>query len=68
MYISVGMEKKYSSSTNINMEQNPTWTHVAFHLVAAVSIKFKLAQVLIVILEVVHGRSNLQLVPKSGNR
>ena len=58
----LGMEKKYSSSTNTNMEQNPTWTHVAFHPVA-VSILFKLAQVLIVLLEVVHGRSNLQLEP-----
>ena len=55
------MEKKYTSSTNTNMETNPTWTHVAFHPVAAVSILFKLAQVLIVLLEVVHGRSNLQL-------
>ena len=61
------MEKKYTSSTNTNMEQNPTWTHVTFQPVA-VSILFKLAQVLIVVVvEVVYGRSNLQLEPKLGN-
>ena len=63
--VQLGMEKKYSSSTS--MEQNPTWIHVAIHPVA-VSILFKLAQVLIVLPEVVHGRSNLQLEPKLGNQ
>ena len=41
-FFTLGMEKKYTSSTNTNMEINPTWTHVACHP-AAVSILFKLA-------------------------
>ena len=41
-FFTLGMEKKYTSSTNTNMEINPTWTHVACHPVA-VSILFKLA-------------------------
>ena len=60
------METKYSSSTN--MGQNHTWTHVIILPVVVVRILFKLALVLTVTLEVVHGRSNLQLEPKLGNR
>ena len=55
----LNMETKYSSSTN--MGQNHTWTHVAILLVVVVGILFKLALVLTVIMEAVHGRSNLQV-------
>ena len=57
----LNMETKYISSTN--MGKNHTWTHVDILPVVVVRILFKLALGLTVIVEVVHGRSNLQLEP-----
>ena len=59
----LNMETKYCSETN--MGQNHTWTHVA---VLGEIIVYKPAKVLTVIVEVVHGRSNLQVEPAMGNQ